>query len=188
MCSFTFGSPVYVRKAKNVLLMFYIQFRASWRALVRYYCSHLRQWLACCPCKLAFEEHCSCTDPGRCEPSGQWPHHQTSLGLGCCNKAGHDACSLSQARAGSSLKWSAMRRKKKLCFLFFLRIKPSTLSETCYHFTCFTWTMISLFLALLWSCNSSPKHRVTVGSGAGIWPSWYSCRAGAYKTNEQLFR
>lgn len=118
MCSFTFGSPVYVRKAKNVLLMFYIQFRASWRALVRYYCSHLRQWLACCPCKLAFEEHCSCTDPGRCEPSGQWPHHQTSLGLGCCNKAGHDACSLSQARAGSSLKWSAMRRKKMMFFVF----------------------------------------------------------------------
>ena len=40
-----------------------------------------------------------------------------------------------------------------------------------------TWTRMSLFLALLRSCSSSPKQSVTVGSGAGIWPSWCSWRA-----------
>lgn len=36
-----------------------------------------------------------------------------------------------------------------------------------YDLTGLTCTIISLLLALLRSCSSSPKHKVTAGSGAG---------------------
>lgn len=74
-------------------------------------CSQFRQWWACCPCsRRTSGGRCSCTGPGRCEPSGHWPQNQTCPGVSCCSRAAVDARSLPPAGAGSWPLWSANGR------------------------------------------------------------------------------
>ncbi len=163
-----------------------IQSGTSWGAQVCH-CSQFRQWWACCPCsRLASGGRCSCTSPGRCGPSGLKQDYQASPGLCCCCRTGNAACSLRPAGAGSLPQWSAMGRQKDVVFhdesVWFGGVNTAICRVDLIGLTC---TMISLLLALLRSWSSSPKHRVTVGSGAGNWPSWYSCRAGTYNVKKQ---
>lgn len=74
-------------------------------------CSQFRQWWARCPCsRRTSGGRCSCTGPGRCEPSGHWPRNQTCPGVSCCSRAAVDARSLPPAGAGSWPLWSANGR------------------------------------------------------------------------------
>lgn len=82
--------------------------RSYWQ--VRH-CPQVRQWWARCLCSRPTSGgRCSCTSPGRCEPSGQWPRYQASPGFGWCSKAGSAACSLCPAGSGSLPHWSAVDR------------------------------------------------------------------------------
>ena len=110
---------VYVRKIRNAPDMLYIQSGTLTRSWQVCCCSQFRQWWACCPCsRLTSGGRCSCTSPGRCEPSGRWPHYPASPGSGCCSRAGSDACSLPRAAAGSSPQWSVIGRGgRKMWFI-----------------------------------------------------------------------